>query len=354
MLAMDWLDDLVRPGLLGARLAEATADERWRDLTATLIAGGKSNLTFELASSAGELIFRRPPSGTLLAGAHDMVREARAQRALATTRVPVPHIVLDDAGGLLGVPFYVMRKVPGHVLRDALPDGFAVDGQSRVALSDTLVDTLVDLHAVKPASIGLSDFGRPNGFMARQIRTWTRQWNDSKTHDVGPVDELASRLAAHDFAEPSGPSIVHGDYRIDNCIFSADDPSCLTAVLDWELCTLGDPIADLGMLLYYWVEPGEPAPLLTPSLTALPGFPSRRQLVQRYSESTGCELDDLAAYLAFAHLKFAGIAQGIAARTAGGQMAGQDFGDIDAEVERIGTAGLELLERREWHGFRTV
>jgi aminoglycoside phosphotransferase (APT) family kinase protein len=163
---------------------------------------------------------------------------------------------------------------------------------------------------------------------------------------VAVVDELARRLGEHPWSEPARPAIVHGDYRLDNCVFDAVDPSRLAAVLDWELSTLGDPLADLGALLFYWVQAGEPTPVLTPALTASEGFPDRDHLVARYAQGSDADLSDLHAYVAFAHFKFAGIAQGIAARVAGGQMAGQDFGDLDAEVERIAQAGLDVLDRR--------
>lgn len=339
--------DLVRPEAVGRSLAAALADDRWLRPTAALLAGGKSNLTFELTSAAGSAILRRPPTGPLLRGAHDMAREARVQRALADTDVPVAQILLEESEpSLLDTPFYVMNKVDGHVLGDRLPDGYATTAASRTALADALVDTLVTLHAVDPGSVGLEDFGRPDGFMARQLRTWTRQWDSSKTHDVPAMKQLGDALASHTFTEPAQARIVHGDYRFDNCIFDREDPSRLTAVLDWELATLGDPLADLGMLLYYWVEPGEPRPVLTPALTAEQGFPDRAYLVRRYGEASGQDMSDLPWYMAFSHFKFAAIAQGVSARAAGGQMAGQQFGDLDAEVDRIARAGLAILDER--------
>ena len=215
----------------------------------------------------------------------------------------------------------------------------------RAALTDALVDGLVALHAVDPDQVGLADYGRPAGFMTRQIRTWKRQYEAARSHDVAVVDELAARLEAEHWPELPRPKIVHGDYRLDNCIFDASDPSRLGAVLDWELSTLGDPLADLGMLLFYWVQQGEPAPVLTPALTAQPGFPDREHLVARYAEASDVDLGSLHSYVAFAHFKFVGIAQGIAARVSGGQMAGQDFGDLDTEIERIAQSGLDILDQ---------
>lgn len=329
---------------MGPVIAEATGDQRWRSLDAALIAGGKSNLTFELTSEAGALILRRPPSGELLPSAHDMGREARIQKALAGTAVPVPRIVLEEpTGDLLGVPFYVMEKVPGHVIRAEMPAGYAESTEEKHALSFALVDVLADLHAVDPDAIGLSDYGRPDGFLERQIRRWGGQWEKSKTHEVKAIDELGARLAKR---LPAGQraAIVHGDYRLDNCLMDLTDPGKVSAVIDWELSTLGDPLTDLGLLLFYWREPGEGQLALTPAVTTAPGFPGRVDLAARYVERTGVGLEELAFYEALAHFKFAVIAQGIAARVAADGMAGQDFGDLDAEVLRIAEDGLARLE----------
>jgi aminoglycoside phosphotransferase (APT) family kinase protein len=337
-------DDLVRPDRVGPRLAEVLDDRRWSSVDVRLIEGGKSNLTFELTAEAGALILRRPPAGVLLPRAHDMQREALVQRCLGPTVVPVPRIVLEDEGELLGVPFYVMEKVSGHVISGALPGDYATTAEERTALAYRLVDTLVDLHALEPASVGLGSFGRPAGYMPRQLRTWSRQWEASKSHDVPEVRELARRLGGMTFAEPARATVLHGDYRLDNCIFDEADPSRINAVLDWELSTLGDPLADLGMLLFYWREQGEDAPVLTPVTTAAPGFPSRAQIAERYAARSGRDLSELRNYVAFAHFKFAVIAQGIAARVTQGAMAGQDFGDLDAEVVRIAAEGLRKLD----------
>lgn len=339
-------DSLARPAVLGGLLVAATGEEGWRMPCIRMIAGGKSNLTFELTSPAGSLILRRPPTGALLPRAHDMGREARVQRALAGTGVPVPRIVLEQAEPeVLGVPFYVMEKVPGLVLAKSIPFGYATTDAERVALVDALVDTMVALHEIDPDAVGLGDYGRPEGFVARQVRTWTRQWEASKSYAVAAVDELVASLGAHRWAEPLRASIVHGDFRLDNCLFDVTDPSRVNAVLDWELSTIGDPLADLAMMLTYWVEAGEPKPALTPDLTALPGFPGRSHVIARYAKASGRDLSDLPAYVAFAHFKLATIAQGIATRVARGQMAGQHFGDLGAEVDRIASRGLTLLQK---------
>ena len=335
------------PVVVGDRLASVTGNPAWRMLTVDLISGGKSNLTFELRSAAGTLILRRPPTGALLPSAHDMSREVRVQRALSGSPVPVPEVVHFDADGVdLGVPYYVMEKVAGIVVRDAFPDGFADRPEDRAALADGLVDTLTAIHQVDPQQVGLGDFGRPEGFMARQVSRWADQWERSRTHAVPEVDELIAVLGRVEFPE-SPSAIVHGDYRLDNCLLGADPSRPIAAVIDWELSTLGDSLADLGMLLFYWCQPGEPVPALTPAITSLPGFPSRARVAERYFDRTRDRGDDLPAFVAFAHLKFAVIAQGIALRTGAGAMAGQDFGNLDEEVVRIAVQGLERFDKKE-------
>jgi aminoglycoside phosphotransferase (APT) family kinase protein len=337
---------LTRPAALGRLLSQAIGDDRWRQVEVELITGGKSNLTYLLRSPAGELILRRPPSGAVLATAHDMNREVRVQRALAGTAVPVPGIVLYDDGDLLGVPCYVMTKEDGLVIRgSSLPAGFAETRADRAALGGALAGCLAELHAIDPAGVGLAGFGRPDGFVERQVRRWRTQWEASADVPVPAVDELASQLAASIPVSPA-PAIVHGDYRLDNCIVDARDPGRLTAVLDWELCSLGDPLTDLGMFLFYWESGSRVAPTLIPSIPALSGFPGGDELARLWAGRTGLPLDDLDWYRAFAHFKFAVITQGIKARVGAGAMGGQDFGDLTSAVTDTAEAGLARY--RSW------
>ncbi|WP_110208705.1 phosphotransferase family protein [Nocardioides daejeonensis] len=334
--------ELVALEALRERLVEATADEAWRRAEPTLISGGKSNLTFLVSSPAGELVLRRPPTGDLLPSAHDMGREARVQRALAGTDVPVAQILLIDEGGLVGRPCYVMEKVPGHIVRGDLPPAYADTPDRRRAMAEAFVDVLADLHAVDYQAVGLGDYGRPDGFLERQVRRWTGQWEKSRSHDVPEIDELARRLAAS-IPVQQRSAIAHGDYRFDNVVFAPDEPGRINAVLDWELSTIGDPLADVGLLMLFWREPGEEFPPLIPGVTNLPGFPTRAEILERYAARSGADLSVLDPYIAFAHFKFAVIAQGVAARSAAGAMGGQDFGNLDAEIRRLATEGLELL-----------
>jgi len=266
-------ENLTRLDLVGPALARALGDPGWERLAATLVSGGKSNLTFELTSDAGEAVLRRPPDGPLLPRAHDMGREARVQRALAGTAVPVASILFEDAGELIGVPFYVMEKVDGYVIRGALPAGWAESADDRRAVANVLIDTLADLHAIDPDEIGLNGYGRPSGLGERQVRRWSDQWERSKSREVPAVDELGRLLRANPPKGPGG-AIVHGDFRIDNCMLGRQMPAAVKAVLDWELSTLGEPLADLGLFIFYWREPGDTRPALTPAPTMQPGFPS--------------------------------------------------------------------------------
>jgi aminoglycoside phosphotransferase (APT) family kinase protein len=339
-----WMyEELVHPARLGAALVRATDDERWAAPEVELIRGGKSNLTFWVRSDAGELVLRRPPTGELLPSAHDMRREARVQLALAKSDVPVPRIVLVDDGELVGVPCYVMEKMAGHVVRDTLPDGFADTQEARRQLAFGFIDTLTALHAVDFDEVGLSDYGRPQGHLARQVRRWNGQWEKSQTREAKEVTELGLRLS--DLTnEQRRSSIVHGDYRLDNVVLKATDPGTVVGVLDWELSTLGDPMTDLGLLSLYWRSEDDPVLSLIPGVTHLPGMPKREELLERYASATGETLDDFALYEAFAHFKFAVITQGVLVRSRAGAAAGQDFGDLDDEVQLLGARGLSHIQ----------
>jgi len=337
------------PAVVGPYLASALGEDRWHEVTVELIAAGMSNLTYVVTPKGGTasdaVILRRPPTGAVLATAHDMVREHRVITALGPTKVPVPrtlHLCTDPA--VLGAPFYVMERVIGVHVVSKLPPGYADEPAQRRAIGDGLVDVLADLHAVDPEAVGLGDFGRPEGFMARQVRRWTKQWDATRDRDRPGLDALAARLA--ETVPPSQrSSIVHGDYRLDNCLLDPGTPGRIRAVLDWEMSTLGDPLADLGMMFVYWPQAGEDRPAASQSaVTALPGFPTRGEIAERYAARTGADLADLNWYVAFAYFKFAAIVAGIVARSAAGAMADKDttgYADrIDPCVD-LGRAALD-------------
>ena len=311
-------------------------------LRATLLSGGRSNLTYTLTDGAGRWVLRRPPLGHVLATAHDMGREYRVMRALAPTPVPVPRTVLEHPEpDVLGAPFYVMELVEGVVLRtDADLRRFDADGARR--LGHAFVDGLAALHLVDPAQIGLADFGRPDGYLARQVARWTTQLASSRSREVPGFDDLAAGLS-YDIPVSQRASIVHGDYRLDNVIVAADDPGRVLAVLDWEMAALGDPLADFALFALYWEGWGaaDNPIFATP---AEHGFPSTAELTRRYADRTGLDLADDAWYTAFAHFKFAVICEGIHYRHSHGLTVGEGFDRIGTLVPPMVRRGLAALE----------
>jgi aminoglycoside phosphotransferase (APT) family kinase protein len=318
------------PGLDLARLATYLSADH---LSGSLIAGGRSNLTYRVTDGRSRWVVRRPPLGHVLPTAHDMAREYRVISALQGSPVPVPRVVLYCADeSVLGAPFYVMDEVPGVVLRsaedfDALPDGGAVH------CGRQLVDVLLSLHRIPPAAVGLGDFGRPEGYLARQVARWYRQWERSATRELPALEALHQRLAAT-VPQSARAAILHGDYRLDNVLF---DPTLarIDAVLDWEMSTLGDPLADVGLLYTYTSLAADG---LRPGGAALPesaGFPPAAQLMEWYAEGSGTSLEKLAWYVAFGHYKLAIISEGIHARFLAGQTVGDDFESIGALVPNL-------------------
>ena len=297
-------------------------------LTFELITGGHSNLTYRVTDAAGRRwVLRRPPLGQVLATAHDMGREHRIIAALAPTAVPVPPVVGhcgDDA--VNGAPFYVMDFVDGTVVRDlSTADTLPVAARRRAG--DSLVDVLARIHAVDPSDVGLGDLARHEGYIERQLKRWRAQFEASQSRDLPIMDEVHAALAAS-IPEQGPATIVHGDYRLDNCMLGPDGD--VVAVLDWELCTLGDPLADLGLLLVYWSEPGEQGALAVTPATATEGFPSRADLVARYGERTGRDTSAIDFYVAFGYWKLACILEGVFSRYAGGAMGNRDGDDFSA------------------------
>ncbi|MGY1885374.1 phosphotransferase family protein [Blastococcus sp. SYSU DS0753] len=336
------------PAVVGPYLASVFGEERWRSVDVELIAAGMSNLTYVVTPEGGSaddaVILRRPPTGAVLATAHDMAREHRVISALVPTPVPVPrtlHLCTDTS--VLGAPFYVMERVVGLHVIDRIPEGYADDPARRRAIGEGLVDVLADLHSVDHIAVGLGDFGRPEGFMARQVRRWTQQWEATRDRERPGLDALAARLA-ETVPTTQRHGIVHGDFRLDNCLLDPEVPGRVRAVLDWEMSTLGDPLADLGMLHVYWPQAGERSVAGQSTVTALEGFPTRAEVAARYAERSGLDLSDLPWYVGFAYFKFAAIVAGIVARSAAGAMAGKDtagYADrIDPCVER-GRAALD-------------
>ncbi|MCL7491127.1 phosphotransferase family protein [Streptomyces sp. MCA2] len=337
-------EDAEPPGLDLERLREHLDRERpglaGGPLRARLIEGGRSNLTYRVSDGAASWVVRRPPLGHVLATAHDMRREHRVISALHTTPVPVPEtLLLCEDESVIGAPFYVMELVEGVPYRTA--GQLAPLGPERtrsVVLS--LVDTLVDLHAVDPEAVGLGDFGRPEGFLERQLRRWGKQLSASKNRDLAGIDELHEALGRALPASPA-PTVVHGDYRLDNVLVGADDT--IKAVLDWEMSTLGDPLTDLGLLVMYSSDLGLPeSPVSTTS--GAPGHPSPAELIERYAARSGRDTSAIAWYTAFAWFKLAVILEGIHYRFTLGQTVGAGFDQIGELVPVFIGHGLTTLK----------
>jgi len=332
------------PELVGPLLAEVLHDARWRDCDVALMGGGKSNLTYRVGCDAGEVILRRPPLGHILPTAHDMRREYRVLTALDGTGVPVPRTLY--LGDELGTPFYVMERVLGHVCRNMQPNAYADAPQDRRAIGEALVDVLAALHTVDPADVGLADFGRPAGFMARQLRRWSQQWEASRVEELPALDALRDDLV-RTLPPERIHTIVHGDFRLDNTVLHSTRPGRIVGVLDWEMSTLGDPLTDLGSVLAFWSEESDPAVLtaarIVAPVTAAEGFPSRAEVIERYARQTGFDVADADWYQAFAFFKLAVVCQGIAARAAGGAMVGSGFDDAQRLVAPLIDAGRHHL-----------
>jgi aminoglycoside phosphotransferase (APT) family kinase protein len=367
-------------------------------LRATLIAGGRSNLTYLVGSGDREFVLRRPPLGHVLATAHDMGREHRVISALAGTAVPVPATLLhcpDET--VLGAPFYLMQRVPGVIYRSRAQTD-RLTGAQRRELAMVMMDVLADLHAIDPAAVGLADFGRPDGFLGRQVRRWGGQLDRSRSRPLPGIDELRERLAATVPEGANAGRIVHGDYRLDN-LLAEPDPVRIRAVLDWEMATLGDPLADLGLLLTYWdalgggPRPGDPDPTgagltggdpsgtgpastgpastgpastgqagtgqagrdraggdpaggwlagnpVADGLGPRAGFPTGAELIDRYAARADVDIGPLHWHVALGCFKLAVICEGIHYRHTLGQTVGEGFDLIGGMVAPLVEHGL--------------
>ena len=327
-------------GFLGPRVGGIEGE-----LSANVIAGGRSNLTYMVADASRSWVVRRPPLAHVLPTAHDMAREWRVMSALQGTGIPVPvTVALCDDAGVVGAPFYVMEFVEGEVVRDALPAQWPATRATRQSMSRALVDVLLALHAVVPDAVGLGDFGRPDGFLERQVRRWWQQWEASATRPLPAIEELHRRLQAG-VPRASAPGIVHGDYRFDNVIYARDDPARIAAVVDWEMSTIGDPLCDLGLLIVYWVDdPDDPGAGVRPGARGNlgPGFPTRTDVVEMYAAGSDRDLSALDWYVALGHYKLAIIAEGINARFLMGMTVGEGFESMGPAVPLLVDRALQI------------
>jgi aminoglycoside phosphotransferase (APT) family kinase protein len=317
-------------------------------LRGEVIAGGRSNLTYIVDDGQRRFVVRRPPLAHVLPTAHDMAREYRVLAALQGTGIPVPGVIaLCEDESIIGARFYVMEWIDGHVVRDALPVEFPDTMATRQAMSSALVATLLQLHRIDPEAVGLADFGHPEGFLTRQVRRWWQQWEASKTRELPSIEELRRRL---DETVPmqSAPGIVHGDYRLDNVMYAPADPARIVAVIDWEMCTIGDPLCDLGLLCVYWADDESEAAARTlhgRAITVEDGFFKRKDLLRDYAAGTQRDLSSLDWYIALGAYKLAIIAEGITARFLMGMTVGEGFETMGEMVPAIVQGGLEALDR---------
>jgi len=316
-------------------------------LKAEVIAGGRSNLTYFVNDGSRTVVLRRPPLGHVLDTAHDMAREFRVISALTDTNVPVagPILLCEDLD-VIGSPFYLMEKVEGLVLRD-FDDAMGLGAASIPALSYRLINTLGHLHAINPNDVGLADFGRPNGFLERQIRRWTKQLDASRSRDVPGIDALATALAKN-IPTTQRNTIVHGDYRLDNVLVARNPfgEYDIAAVVDWEMSTLGDPLTDVGLFCTYWAALGSSTLVpINPNTDATAPFPPTDDLIASYAEASGLDLTDLPWYIAFGCFKLAVILEGIYFRHSMGKTVGEGFATIGDLVSPLVDRGLTQLPR---------
>jgi aminoglycoside phosphotransferase (APT) family kinase protein len=325
------------------RLLESNGVDVVGDLRIDLISGGRSNLTFDVRDDVHHWVARRPPMGGLTPSAHDMEREWAVTSALTRTDVPVaPTVAIDRAGDVIGAPCTVVEFVDGDVIRSV--DDLARYSDAQVDASiDALVRTLADLHAVDYSAVGLAEFGRPEGFAARQIKLWARQWGIVKTRELDDVDRLVDILSDR-VPAAARSTIVHGDFRIDNTILAPDDPGRVAAVVDWELSALGDPITDVALMCVYR-QPVFSSVLGFDAAWTSDRLPDADSLAERYAQATGADLGDWAFYLGLANLKLGVIAEGITHRALQGGSSGAAGAEKAAEATASFIAqGLEAVK----------
>ncbi|MGQ4618926.1 phosphotransferase [Nocardia sp. R7R-8] len=311
-------------------------------LSATLVQGGRSNLTFLLTDGSRRWVLRRPPLGGLTPSAHDMGREYRVVAALTDSCVPVARAVALAGPDVLGAPFSVVEYVEGRVVRTQA-QLHAMPPADIERCAHGVVDVLARLHHIDPRAVGLEDFGRPQGYLERQVRRWHDQWLRVRTRPLADIENL-HRALARSCPPESGVSIVHGDYRIDNVILQHDDPAVVRAVVDWEMATLGDPLADLGLHLVY-ADPAFAPVLAGDAACTSDRLPAPAAIAQRYGHTSGRDLPDLRFYLGLGYFKIAVIAEGIHARHQQGHTRGEGFDQVGDAVAPLAAAGLRALSK---------
>jgi aminoglycoside phosphotransferase (APT) family kinase protein len=310
------------------------------------VGDGHSNVTVAISAGSGrEVILRRPPRGPLPPSAHDVLREARLLRALESTPVRAPRVLLTcEDPAVIGAPFYVMERIEGEVITSAMPASLDTTGERR-RVADELIDALVALHAVDWMAAGLEGFGKPTGYLERQLRRFSGLWEHNRTRELPAVEQVRAWLTANLPASPPA-TIVHGDYRLGNTIFAAHPPAHLASILDWEMATIGDPLADLGYLLMFWAEADDPAVgrFELQSVTRLPGFPTRAEIIARYEERSGRSMTSLTWYLTLALWKSVVFMEGNYKRAVAGTTDDPYLKSFGAGVVQLAERALEVSQ----------
>ncbi len=304
---------------------------------------GHSNLTYALNLGASELVLRRPPFGSKVKSAHDMGREFRALSKLHSVYAPAPEVLFYcDDDSILGAPFYVMQPIHGIILRRNVPRGLDFPPEKARRLSESFAENLVRLHCVDYAAVGLSDLGRPDGYLERQVRGWIDRYHGSKTHDYSEVEKISAWMQQH-MPSTRTTSLIHNDYKYDNVVLDSNDITKIVGVLDWEMCTIGDSLTDLGTALAYWIDPTDPEELQQNRwgpTTQLGSF-TREELVHFYAEKTGSDVSQIAFYLTFARFKLAVIVQQIYFRYHQGLTRDERFASMPEKIEFLLGASLQ-------------
>ncbi len=315
-------------------------------LTIRQFPSGHSNLTYSLHLDAKELVLRRPPFGSKVRSAHDMSREFRVLSKLHSVYAPAPEVLLycDDAS-VIGAPFYVMQPIHGIILRRHLPSGLDFPAETARRLSASFIENLIHLHRVDYAAAGLSDLGKPEGYLQRQVNGWTERYYGSKTHDYPEVEKIVQWMQQHT-PTMSAVSLIHNDYKYDNVVLDSSEITRIVGVLDWEMCTIGDSLSDLGTALGYWSDATDPEELQENRWgpTNEPGSLTRAEIVHYYSQKTGCDASQIAFYLAFARFKLAVIVQQIYFRYHQGLTKDQRFASMPDTIRMLLRACLHTAQ----------
>ncbi len=309
---------------------------------------GHSNLTYLVSLGARELVLRRPPFGSKVKTAHDMGREFRVLSKLHEVYSPAPKVVLHcEDESVLGAPFYLMEPIAGIIIRRTVPAGIEFSAAMAKRLSESFIDNLARLHSLDYAAAGLSDLGKPQGYLERQVRGWMERYHGAKTHEFPGIEKIFSWMQRN-MPASSDAALIHNDYKYDNVVLDASDATKIVGVLDWEMCTVGDPLSDLGTALAYWVERGDPEDLkaIHWAPTDAPGTLSRAELAQRYAQKIGREVSRISFYLAFAYFKIAVIVQQIYYRYQQELTKDERFASMPEVVKTLLRAALRTVESK--------